>query len=48
MTLLPLYFLEENQGTDFPPPLAHPEHFYGFIGVALASGNYSMTRPQCQ
>jgi hypothetical protein len=20
----------------FPPPLTHPEHFYGFIGVAIA------------
>lgn len=34
--LLPQYFLEEKLGRDFPPPLNHPEHFYGFIGVALA------------
>jgi hypothetical protein len=20
----------------FPPPISHPEHFYGFVGVALA------------
>jgi len=34
--LLPQYFLEEKLARDFPPPLTHPEHFYGFIGVALA------------
>jgi hypothetical protein len=36
LALLPQYFLEEKLGRDFPPPLNHPEHFYGFIGVALA------------
>jgi hypothetical protein len=36
VTLLPQYFLEAKLGRDFPPPLNHPEHFYGFIGVALA------------
>jgi hypothetical protein len=34
--LLPQYFLEAKLGRDFPPPLTHPEYFYGFIGVALA------------
>ena len=34
--LLPQYFMEAKLGRDFPPPLTHPEHFYGFIGVALA------------
>jgi len=34
--LLPQYFLEEKLGRDFPPPVNHPEHFYGFVGVALA------------
>jgi hypothetical protein len=34
--LLPQYFMEERLGQDFPPPLNHPEHFYGFIGVATA------------
>src|SRR5205814_10485649 len=34
--LLPQYFLEGKLGRDFPPPVTHPEHFYGFIGVALA------------
>lgn len=36
LALLPQYFLEERNGRDFPPPINHPEYFYGFIGVALA------------
>lgn len=35
-TLLPQYFLEGRLGRDYPPPVTHPEHFYGFLGVALA------------
>ena len=36
LVLVPQYFLEDRIGRDFPPPITHPEHFYGFIGVALA------------
>lgn len=36
LALLPQYFLEEKNNRDFPPPLTHPEYFYGFVGVALA------------
>lgn len=36
LVLLPQYFLEERIGRDAPPPITHPEHFYGFLGVALA------------
>jgi hypothetical protein len=36
LALAPQYFLEERVGRDFPPPITHPEHFYGFVGVALA------------
>ena len=36
LVLVPQYFLEERLAIDFPPPLTHPEHFYGFIGIALA------------
>src|SRR6188768_488615 len=36
LMLLPMYFLEEQIGRDQPPPIAHPEFFYGFIGVAVA------------
>jgi hypothetical protein len=34
--LLPQYFLEDRISSDSPPPIAHPEYFYGFIGVAVA------------
>ena len=36
MVLLPMYLLEEKTGHDFPPPITHPEYYYGFIGVAVA------------
>ena len=36
LVLVPQYFLEERIGRDTPPPITHPEYFYGFIGIALA------------
>jgi len=36
IVLPPQYFLEAKLGRDFPPPVTHPEHYYGFLGVALA------------
>ena len=36
IVLLPQYFMEGRLGRDYPPPINHPEHFYGFIGVATA------------
>ena len=36
IVILPLYFLEEKIGRDFPPLITHPEYYYGFIGVTLA------------
>ena len=36
LVLLPMYFLLERTGLDNPPPVSHPEFYYGFIGVALA------------
>jgi hypothetical protein len=36
LVLLPQYFLENRIGADSPPPITHPEFFYGFIGVAVA------------
>jgi hypothetical protein len=36
IVLLPQYFLEEKIGRDTPPPITHPEYFYGFVGIALA------------
>ena len=35
VVLAPQYFLEEQIGHDYPPPITHPEHFYGFVGLAL-------------
>ena len=34
--LVPMYGIERLLGTMFPPPITHPEFFYGFAGVALA------------
>lgn len=36
IVLLPMYLLEDKTGRDFPPPITHPEYYYGFIGVAVA------------
>jgi hypothetical protein len=36
LNLLPQYFLEERVGVDYPPPVTHPEYFYGMLGVAIA------------
>lgn len=36
IVMLPQYFLEERIGRETPPPITHPEHFYGFIGVVVA------------
>jgi hypothetical protein len=32
----PQYFLEGRIGRLTPPPITHPEYFYGFIGVTIA------------
>jgi hypothetical protein len=36
MLIVPQFFLEEQIGLDYPPPITHPEFFYGFLGVTLA------------
>ena len=36
LALVPQYFMEAKNGRDYPPPINHPEYYYGFIGVALA------------
>lgn len=36
LVLIPQYFLETRYGLNNPPAIAHPEFYYGFIGVALA------------
>jgi hypothetical protein len=36
LSLTPLYFLYDYIGRQEPPPLTHPQFYYGFTGVALA------------
>ena len=36
IVMLPQYFLEASIGREYPPPITHPENFYGFIGVTIA------------
>jgi len=36
VVLLPLYFMEEKTGRDYPPAITHPEYYYGFVGAAIA------------
>lgn len=36
LVMTPQLFLEAQVGRDYPPPITHPEYFYGFVGVALA------------
>ena len=34
--LTPLYFTFDLVGRMFPPPIAHPDLYYGFIGLGIA------------
>ncbi|MGC2108956.1 MAG: hypothetical protein WA655_05525 [Candidatus Korobacteraceae bacterium] len=34
--VVPLFFLEASLGRSQPPPITHPEFYYGFVGIALA------------
>lgn len=36
LVLVPQYFMEAKNGRDYPPPINHPEYYYGFLGVAIA------------
>lgn len=35
LSLAPDFFLERWLGENFPPPLTHPQFFYGFVGIAF-------------
>jgi hypothetical protein len=35
LVLAPQYFMEVRVGSHVPPPIERPEHFYGFVGLAL-------------
>jgi hypothetical protein len=36
VVLVPLYFIYDYVGKQDPPPLNHPQFYYGFVGVGLA------------
>ena len=36
LIVLPLYFLFDRVGQQYPPAITHPEFFYGFVGVTIA------------
>jgi hypothetical protein len=35
LIVFPLYFLESTINQEQPPPITHPEFYYGFIGVTV-------------
>jgi len=35
LIVFPLYFLESAINVQQPPPITHPEYYYGFAGVTL-------------
>ena len=35
VVLMPLYFTFDILGRLYPPPITHPDFYYGFIGVAI-------------
>jgi hypothetical protein len=35
LLLLPMYLLEDKTGRDFPPPITHPEYYYGLVGLGV-------------
>ncbi len=36
VVLVPMYFLADRLGAEYPPAINHREFYYGFIGVAVA------------
>jgi hypothetical protein len=36
VSLPPLYFMFDFIGRNDPPPITHPQFYYGFVGLALA------------
>jgi hypothetical protein len=36
LMMIPPYFLEEQFGRDNPPPVCHPQLYYGFLGITLS------------
>jgi len=36
LMIVPPFFLEARTSEEYPPPINHPEYYYGFFGVTLA------------
>jgi hypothetical protein len=36
LEIVPLYFYEATLNRTQPPPITHPDFYYGFVGIALA------------
>ena len=36
LVVTPLYFLFDFVGEQYPPPITHPDFYYGFVSVTLA------------
>ena len=36
VVLTPLYFAFDLVGREYPPPITHPDLYYGFIGLGIA------------
>ena len=36
LVVTPLYFLYDTVGQQYPPPVTHPDFYYGFASVTLA------------
>ena len=36
LIVTPLYFLYDTVGRQYPPPITHPDFYYGFVSVTLA------------
>lgn len=36
LLVTPLYFLYDTVGQQYPPPVTHPDFYYGFVAVTLA------------
>jgi len=33
LVMTPLYFMYDTVGRQYPPPITHPDMYYGFVGV---------------
>ncbi len=36
VVLAPLYWLADTIGRQYPPPISHPDFYYGFLAITLA------------